>query len=626
MDEMNQAAREAARNEKKRLYISESEKTFSYDENRPDLPVPPLGQTIKKYLDSVRAIVSEEDYKATEAIAKQFASGVGAKLHEKLLQKAKHSRNWLEKWWEDMAYLSSRQPLMPSCHMAGSFAQFADAHSFTGTRSAWAADNVGHYLEFWQLLRQEKLKPQSFRKIPWTMHQFRRLFNTARIPVEGKDEIVNKFLVESEESVAGRSPTNLIVLQQGHIFSFEVVNERGDVLTRKEIETQLERIDAACTQLGPSQRVGTLTAGDRDTWAANRRLLQSLHPDNKRNLETIEHSLFVLVLDDASPENRQEVVIESLKGDCSNRWVDKSYSLIVFKNLTIGSSADHTPFDGMVPVSCAHYAHLSHIAQDEDASENEIRGPLPEPEHLEFHLNDDLLNEIDLAKVEYLRLCDNIDILCEVFTGYGKGFMKPVRVHPEAYLQLALQLAYYRLHNKPAPTYTTASTREFYHGRTETCRSCTCEMMDFVRAMDDGHSSPATIVGLMKRAVEKFGYLMVDCCRNHGCDRHLMGLALIALEDGTPMPELFLDPSFVRSGGNGNFILSTSCNGYTPLIGCVAPMCKDGYGAFYSIEETRIIIAISAFRDSTETNASALYKEIVHSFTDMQSILLAAKL
>lgn len=105
-----------------------------------------------------------------------------------------------------------------------------------------------------------------------------------------------------------------------------------------------------------------------------------------------------------------------------------------------------------------------------------------------------------------------------------------------------------------------------------------------------------------------------------------MGLALIALEDGTPMPELFLDPSFVRSGGNGNFILSTSCNGYTPLIGCVAPMCKDGYGAFYSIEETRIIIAISAFRDSTETNASALYKEIVHSFTDMQSILLAAKL
>uniref|UniRef100_A0A0K8R531 Putative carnitine o-acyltransferase crot n=1 Tax=Ixodes ricinus TaxID=34613 RepID=A0A0K8R531_IXORI len=86
-----------------------------------------------------------------------------------------------------------------------------------------------------------------------------------------------------------------------------------------------------------------------------------------------------------------------------------------------------------------------------------------------------------------------------------------------------------------------------------------------------------------------------------------MGLALIALEDGTPMPELFLDPSFVRSGGNGNFILSTSCNGYTPLIGlCGVQVCKDGYGAFYSIEETRIIIAISAFRDSTETNASAL--------------------
>ncbi|CAN7942366.1 unnamed protein product, partial [Ixodes hexagonus] len=152
--------------------------------------------------------------------------------------------------------------------MAGSFAQFADARSFAGSRSAWAADNVGHYLDFWQLLRQERLKPQSFRKIPWTMHQFRRLFNTARIPVEGKDEIVNKFLPESEERDMVSSPTNLIVLQRGHIFSFEVVNEQGDLLTRKEIESQLDRIDVTCSQLGPSQGVGTLTAGDRDSWAA----------------------------------------------------------------------------------------------------------------------------------------------------------------------------------------------------------------------------------------------------------------------------------------------------------------------------------------------------------------------
>ncbi|KAH8009315.1 hypothetical protein HPB51_014451 [Rhipicephalus microplus] len=80
------------------------------------------------------------------------------------------------------------------------------------------------------------------------------------------------------------------------------------------------------------------------------------------------------------------------------------------------------------------------------------------------------------------------------------------------------------------------------------------------------------------------------------------------------------------TGGNGNFILSTSCNGYTPLIGCVAPMCKDGYGVFYSIEENRIIFAMSAFKDSDETDARALYENIVHALFDLQGLLLSAKL
>jgi len=45
----------------------------------------------------------------------------------------------------------------------------------------------------------------------------------------------------------------------------------------------------------------------------------------------------------------------------------------------------------------------------------------------------------------------------------------------------------------------------------------------------------------------------------------------------------------VVSGGGGNFILSTSCVGYTPVVGCVAPMCRDGYGFFYSIEPAQSV-------------------------------------
>ena len=40
------------------------------------------------------------------------------------------------------------------------------------------------------------------------------------------------------------------------------------------------------------------------------------------------------------------------------------------------------------------------------------------------------------------------------------------------------------------------------------------------------------------------------------------------------------------SGGNGNFVLSTSFVGYTPVFGGVLPMCNNGYGCFYAIQDT----------------------------------------
>ena len=45
--------------------------------------------------------------------------------------------------------------------------------------------------------------------------------------------------------------------------------------------------------------------------------------------------------------------------------------------------------------------------------------------------------------------------------------------------------------------------------------------------------------------------------------------------------------SFCFSGGGGNFVLSTSCIGYTTVFGGVAPMCPHGYGVFYRIGDDK---------------------------------------
>lgn len=42
---------------------------------------------------------------------------------------------------------------------------------------------------------------------------------------------------------------------------------------------------------------------------------------------------------------------------------------------------------------------------------------------------------------------------------------------------------------RPAPTYETASTRKYFHGRTETVRSCTQEAVDFAKTILNPASS-----------------------------------------------------------------------------------------------------------------------------------------
>lgn len=118
---------------------------------------------------------------------------------------------------------------------------------------------------------------------------------------------------------------------------------------------------------------------------------------------------------------------------------------------------------------------------------------MPQAERLDFVLDDYLLKEITSAKHQFNENCTDIDIVHATFNDFGKSILRSHKFHPEAFTQIALQLAYYRMHGKPAPTYCTASTRQYYHGRTETCRSCFPESVDFAKAVLDNKLSVRNI-------------------------------------------------------------------------------------------------------------------------------------
>lgn len=133
--------------------------------------------------------------------------------------------------------------------------------------------------------------------------------------------------------------------------------------------------------------------------------------------------------------------------------------------------------------------------------------------------------------------------------------------------------------------------RHYYNGRTETLRSCSMVTVDFMKSFMDGcntkdcASSTSEVMMKLTKAVNHHNHLMNEARKGNGVDRHLFGLWCVAYENQMEIPEFYFDPMYTKSGGGGNFVLSTSTLGYTPNCGLVAPMVLDGYGVFYSITD-----------------------------------------
>ncbi|XP_060065986.1 peroxisomal carnitine O-octanoyltransferase-like [Ylistrum balloti] len=606
------------------MFASDKEKTFQFQDSLPSLPVPDLQHTLKKYLESVKPHVTPEEYTNTVSIVRKFETGVGQELQKKLLNKAQNSRNWLEKWWEDVAYFEGRYPIAPLVNLAGLFPYAYHCYPAKAGTQIERAGNILHYtLKFWELIRKERLKSEKDSKgNRFCMSQFRKAYNTCRIPGINKDKLLSYFLTDSE----GTSPGHLTVMCRGRIFAFDGVNANGEILTPPEIQSQLQRIKDVCETKPEGPGLGALTGDERTTWAKTRSQLVALHPNNYTNLELIQSSIINVVLDDSEPKDNSDMFYITLTGDPGNRWFDKSNTFIFYSNGLGSANCDHAPCDGMMFVTMLLYTDL-HLMQCKGKWKGsmEIREQ-PQPVELEFRVNDDILAAIKNAKQLFRTSADNLEVLTREYTKYGKTFLRSKNLHPSTHMQMALQYTYYKMYKKPAPTYETATTRQFYHARTETLRSCTQEALDWSKAMLDPSVKDETRVQMYLAAANKHNTLMNEANHLQGCDRHLLGLSCVAKEEGLPLPDLYTDPSFTKSGGGGSYVLSTSFVGYTPIYGCVAPMMEDGYGTFYKIEADKIVPAISVWKSSPHTDTVRFCEALFQSLDEMGNLLQKSKL
>ena len=131
--------------------------------------------------------------------------------------------------------------------------------------------------------------------------------------------------------------------------------------------------------------------------------------------------------------------------------------------------------------------------------------------------------------------------------------MKESGFSPDAYVQMAMQLATYRLFEEQGGTYEATQVRPFLHGRTETTRTVSPASEEFVKMMglypkmDEGDPViRKKKLALLEKATKYHSQYTSDAAMARGVDRHFLGLSMM-VEDGEIAPALYGDPVFNRS-------------------------------------------------------------------------------
>ena len=290
-------------------------KTFSFQEVLPPLPVPTFEETCEKYLQTVRPLLTDEEFLRTKVAVAEFQrpGGVGEQLQEALLERARRSRNWLAEWWLDYAYLLGREPLICVNWYAADSLDPPRKNQIERTASF-----ISSALKFKKMIDTESLGvDRMFGTVPLCMDQFSKLFSTCRIPGMPKDALVTYGPDESK---------HVVVIRKNQFYWYDVYYEDGSILSVTDLKRQLEKIiELSDGSIHFDPPVGVLTTENRTTWAQTRRRLIDADAHNKDSVDIVEKALFVICLDEGNPENPDEYAGAALHGDGRNRWFDKSF-------------------------------------------------------------------------------------------------------------------------------------------------------------------------------------------------------------------------------------------------------------------------------------------------------------
>ncbi|KAJ8267413.1 hypothetical protein COCON_G00125850 [Conger conger] len=544
----------------------------------PAQPVPPLAQTLQGYLQFLEPLLPADELEHTRELVRKFGAegGLGETLQKGLEKRARSSHNWISDWWVKWAFLENRQPL--AVHSNPAIALPKQDYTDWRGQLLFASKLIAGVLDFKAKVDSGSLPVEFMRA---------RL----RVPLQPVPP----------------PPTHITVVRNYQFFQLEVYNSNGTPLTQSQIHDQLCRIRSQSWKTD-KEPVGILTSEHRHTWgSAYNRLLR-----DRINKE----------ISDEKYSSRMAAQILHGGGTYSNsgnRWFDKTLQFVVGEDGSFGLLYEQATAEG--PPIATLLGYLLEYCEKPELVRPPLV-PLPLPKKLYFYIDPEIKRDIEHAKQNLDILINDLDISCFTFRKFGKDFPKQVNVSPNSFIQVALQLAYYRVHSEVCASCDNASLRMFRGGRADFIRSPTNQTLRFIRAVDDPSVTREVKLDLLKKAVEAHSLLTDQALRGQAIDRHLLGLKLQAIEERLSVPRLFMDTAY---GLATHIKLRTGqVPANTDSVLCFGPQVPDGYAVCYNPQADHVHFSITAFNCCEETHAETLALTLDSALCQLQELLQPA--
>lgn len=540
------------------------------------LPIPPLQQTVDRFVSGVSPILNEQQREKTAKAAEDFIQQGGPKLQQRLLKYADQQTDKGVSWLTELKlteYLHDYRP-----HSITNNASLQLDYSRLSTTPAGqnldknqgitrAASLIHRLLRLHIDYINDNIDPPvDARNQSISMYNWRMLTGAMRIASSQKADDKDYYYYAPKQA-ANR---HISIFWQGHHFNLQVSDAEGNIYSTSAIDKALHLIVAKDYD-EPSFNFAAVSA--LDSIRTNAYLTELCeNPHNRQVFDTLKDSLFCFSLYQSGADDESQIKEQTFLPGNAWQYKPNTYQFDLVSDF-LAIHFEHSEIDG------AALSLMFNYALDVELNKPKLAEGSIKIKQMDWQYDEDFANRInqDIAVIATKAQQLNVRQCTVDYSDLS------VKVSHDALMQFALIYAQLKVFGKVRNTYEAVDTSHFIAGRTEGLRPNSHEAIKLCKALLTNEAN----LDQLQQALAAHKQRVIACKKGQAFDRHLSGLKFMRQEeDNEPSVEAFFNSPGYKILTGGDFLSTSSMGSQYPVKRILfAPVMDGGFGVNYSLNE-----------------------------------------